>query len=187
MIASVSGSGLSLKNSSVGKHSGKKVVLVSLSEDIYGRSYKEHLLEQYKLYVASAEKISDRRQNANNYFLAINTAFISLFGLSLQIEFLKKQNEFKIFLPILGFIVSVIFWILLRSYKQLNTGKFKVIHEIEKRLPLSIYGYEWYKLDKGEKYKTYFPFSKVELLIPVVFGVLYIALGLFFCLGLPGK
>lgn len=48
--------------------------LLKTKETNYGEKYKEHLFEQYKLYCESAEKISDRRQNANNYFITINTA-----------------------------------------------------------------------------------------------------------------
>lgn len=60
----------------------KEQRLFSITEENYGAEYKAHLFEQYKLYIESAEKISDRRQSANNYFIAINTALISLLGLS---------------------------------------------------------------------------------------------------------
>ena len=36
------------------------------------------LLEQYKLLVQSAEKISERRTSANNYLLTVNAALVSL-------------------------------------------------------------------------------------------------------------
>ena len=64
--------------------------LFSKSEKDYGNNYKEHLFEQYKLYVESIEKTSDRRQHANNYFITINTALISLIGLSFQIKFFEN-------------------------------------------------------------------------------------------------
>ena len=35
-------------------------------------------LEQYKLYVEMADRISSRRQNANSFFLSINTAIVAL-------------------------------------------------------------------------------------------------------------
>jgi len=44
----------------------KSVLRVTKKE--YGQEYKNHLLAQYQLYVEGSEKISDRRQNANNYF-----------------------------------------------------------------------------------------------------------------------
>ena len=54
--------------------------LFKADEKEYGQEYKNHLLSQYQLYIESVEKISDRRQNANNYFITINTVLISFFG-----------------------------------------------------------------------------------------------------------
>lgn len=154
--------------------------LFNKSSKEYGDNYSSHLFEQYKTYVESAEKISDRRQNANNYFLTINTALISFLGLSFQVELLKNLGWVKTLLSTLGIIICIIFWFLLRSYKQLNTGKFKVIHHIEKNLPLSLYDYEWKILGEGKNKKIYYPFSHVELLIPWVFGLIYVILGIIF-------
>ena len=47
----------------------------------YGEKYQEHLLEQYKLYVQMADKISERRQSANTFFLTINTVLIAFLGI----------------------------------------------------------------------------------------------------------
>ena len=59
-------------------------------KESYGSDYQRHLLEQYKLYVASTEKISDRRQRANNYFITINTAILAGLLLSLRIRFARR-------------------------------------------------------------------------------------------------
>ena len=48
--------------------------LYGISPDKYGGEYQNHLLEQYKLYVQMADKISERRQSANSFFLTVNTA-----------------------------------------------------------------------------------------------------------------
>lgn len=155
-------------------------VLFSKDQKDYGTEYTNHLFEQYKLYIDSIEKTSDRRQQANNYFIAINTALISLVGLSFQIEIFKNSPWLKILLAILGIIICFIFYFLIKSYKQLNTGKFTVIHEIEKNLPLALYKYEWQILGKGKDKSKYYPFSHIELLIPWVFGILYLTLGVYF-------
>lgn len=151
--------------------------LFKVNEKKYGNNYKNHLFEQYKLYVESAEKISDRRQNANNYFITINTAFIALLGLSFRIDILGNLKYVRILLALIGVIICVIFWFLLRSYKQLNSGKFKVIHEIEQKMPLALFDFEWKILEKGEKKEVYYPFSHVELLFPWVFGFIYLIMG----------
>ena len=43
----------------------------------YEGDYHPHLLEQYKLAIQGAERISDRRTHANNFFLSINSALIA--------------------------------------------------------------------------------------------------------------
>ena len=83
---------------------------------------------------------------------------------------------FRIILSIAGILICMIFGLLLNSYKQLNSGKFKVIHEIEQNIPLSLYSYEWEMLGKGKNKKLYYPFSHIELLIPWVFGIVYVVL-----------
>jgi len=154
--------------------------LFSKREKDYGAKYQEHFFDQYKLFVESIEKTSDRRQAANNYFIAINTALISLIGLSFQVKIFDNSPWLKFLVALLGIIICVIFWFLIRSYKQLNTGKFAVIHKIEKQLPLSLYKYEWEILGKGHDNKKYYPFSHIELLIPWVFGIIYTILGIYF-------
>ena len=154
--------------------------LLNKTAQEYGEAYHSDYFDQYKMYVESAEKISDRRQNANNFFLTINTVLISVFGLSFQIKILENVSWIKILLALLGLIICVIFWFLLRAYKQLNSGKFKVIHEIEQGLPLAIYDYEWKVLGEGKDKKLYYPFSHIELFIPWIFGLIYVFLGIVF-------
>ncbi|CAD7855405.1 MAG: hypothetical protein [Olavius algarvensis Gamma 1 endosymbiont] len=62
---------------------------------------------------------------------------------------------------------------LVRSYRDLNSTKYKVIHEIEKSLPISPYDAEWEAVGRGEDPKLYSPFTHIEVFIPWVFIVLY--------------
>lgn len=151
-------------------------MLFKKSKKDYGREYSQHLLEQYKLYIESAEKISDRRQQSNNYFITVNTILISVLGVSKQIGAQDLFNWIGYSVCVLGVIVCVVFWFLIRAYKQLNSKKFAVIHEIEKELPVAVYNYEWELLDKGRSWKTYFPFSHIEMIMPWVFALVYIIL-----------
>ena len=146
----------------------------------YGHEYKGHLLTQYQLYIEGMEKISDRRQNANNYFITVNTVLISLLGVFFQTKIFENIGWIKSLVALVGVIICIIFWFLLRSYKQLNTGKFKVIHKIEQKLPVALYDYEWKILGEGKNKKLYFPFSHIEMVIPWVFGIIYVILGISF-------
>jgi len=135
----------------------------------YGENYQSHLLEQYKLYVQMADKISERRQSANSFFLSVNTVIISLTtyftlcGIS--------SGSIILFSPIsiAGLIICYMWYRLVRSYKDLNTAKFKVIHEIEQNLPLAPYDLEWEKVGHGRNSKLYLPFTHIEIYIPWIF------------------
>ena len=48
--------------------------------DAYSGSFHADLLEQYKLYVQSAENVSARRVASNRYLLTLNAALIALYG-----------------------------------------------------------------------------------------------------------
>ena len=68
--------------------------------------------EQYKMLVDSAEKVSDKRMAANNYFLTINTAIISVTGLFIGSNFLSINQGFICLIAILGLLICVI-WLLI--------------------------------------------------------------------------
>jgi hypothetical protein len=140
-------------------------------------SYEEHptyqaqILEQYKLYQSSAEKISDRRQTANSFFVTINTVLVSLIS---YLNFgAETPSKYYWLVSLAGIAISYMWYRLVRSYKDLNSAKFKVIHEIEKSLPISPYDAEWEAVGKGEDSNLYLPFTHVEIYIPWVFAVLH--------------
>lgn len=147
--------------------------LFPADKETYGEKYNEHLLEQYKVYFHSAEKISDRRQKNNDFFLAINTALLA------TLSFLNTKSEdnlsFIIGLSsVAGICISYFWYRIVKSYKDLNTGKFKVLHQIEKRLPISPLDAEWEALGRGENSRLYLPFSHIEINIPLIFVGFYV-------------
>src|SRR5882724_1877009 len=101
--------------------------LIQQTEASYGDSFKADLFEQYKLYVASAEKISERRVTANNYFLTVNAFLVTLYGLGAAS---KYRTHWTILVPITGTLVSLTWYLIITSYRDLNTVKFDVIHEL---------------------------------------------------------
>lgn len=143
--------------------------LLRQSEEEYGKEYRSHYLEIYKLYVGMADKISERRQAANSFFLTINTAIVGLVSY-LQLGQVEKTGQaFYLVIGIAGMIVAYSWYRLVLSYKQLNSGKFKVVHFIEQNLPLAPYDGEWEVLGRGEDPKKYLPFTHIEVFIPWVF------------------
>jgi NhaP-type Na+/H+ or K+/H+ antiporter len=151
------------------------------TEGTYGDKYKDHFFEQYKIYLQGIEKISDRRENANKYFVTINS------GIIVALSYLSQHFNNIFVIPamlsvlILGIVLSVIFYFLINSYKQLNSGKFLVLHKMEESLPIQMYSDEWKALGEGRDCFKYFPFSHIERIIPVVFGIAYIGALIYVC------
>jgi hypothetical protein len=141
------------------------------SQTPYGSNekYQAHLLDQYKLYVEMADRISARRQSANSYFLTINTGLVGLIGYVTT----KDTSNYLWLMAGAGIALSYLWYRLIRSYRDLNSGKFKVIHFIEKRLPLSPYDAEREAIGRGEDPKLYKPFTHIEAGVPWVFVLLH--------------
>lgn len=150
----------------------KKDDLLNFSEGEYGEDLKRHLLEQYKIYIESADKISDRRQKNNDFFLAMNTALIAFLGYLIKEQLAVFSVVFLV--SLVGMALCYFWYRLIRSYKDINSGKFRVVHRIEKKLPFSFYDVEWQELGEGKDKKKYLPFTHIEINIPWVFMVFYL-------------
>lgn len=139
--------------------------------------YQEHLLEQYKLYVEMADRVSARRSTANVFFLSLHTTILTAIGFSVE-KIGEISPTWIILFPFFGIITfCIVWWWLIRSYRNLNTAKYKVIGKLEDELPSSPYWKdEWKELGEGKDIKKYLPLTIIEQYIPIIFGVLYITL-----------
>lgn len=132
----------------------------------------EHLnaiLDLYRLYVQMADQISHRRQAANSFFLSIDTAIVAAIGYLMIEKHALPFKDLVFFLPIFGGIISYVWYRLVRSYRDLNGGKFKVVHCLEQLLPVRPYDAEWKALGEGKDRKLYFPFTHIEMSLPWAF------------------
>jgi hypothetical protein len=148
--------------------------LMRQTRDAYGEAWQSVLFEQYKMYVDSADRISERRTVANNYLLTVNTALVTLCGLTLE---QASAAVLHVAVPVAGILASFVWWQLIRSYRNLSTVKFQVIHELENHLPAGLYDYEWTLAERGRG-KSYRPFSHLEGWVPVVFIIIYAILAI---------
>jgi hypothetical protein len=131
-------------------------------------------LELYKLMVASSETLVGRRQGANTFFLSINGFLLTAIGLFISLGGqMRLQAVGTIGLGITGALIAWVWHTMLVSFGQLNTGKFKVINEMEKRLVAGIYSAEWEALENAKNKKVYRTFTSREVIIPRVLGALY--------------
>lgn len=148
-------------------------VLFRAAADECGENYLPCCIEIYKLYVSSAEGVSTRRQTANSFFLTLNTAILAFLGY-VKPSLGQSIGRLTILATLAGIILCYVWYRLMLSYKGLNSGKFKVIHMIEAKLPLAPFDAEWKTIGSGKDPKKYKPFTHVELWIPWVFMAVYI-------------
>ena len=136
---------------------------------------KETMLELYKLCVEMADRVSQRRQSANNYFLTINTTLISLLiAFLVYSRFVKDMSHgftvgVLVGVSVVGIANCYVWYSLIKSYKAMNGAKFKVIHDMEEIIGYRPYFDEWEHLSRGEDKKIYNKFTVVESYVPLVF------------------
>lgn len=79
---------------------------------------------------------------------------------------------------VFGVFLSASWYIVIRSYRQLNMGKFAALQELEEKLAYPFFKREWELLGMVEKPKPsrYWRLTVVETILPFIFAILYIAL-----------
>ncbi len=136
------------------------------------------LLEQYKLYVGTANQTSTTRVQANTFFLTLNTLLVG-FIVSMT-QFVKQPAVplWMLFVCMIGIFLTLTWFVLIRTYRDLNSARFQILQEIETKLPANIYRREWQiALDERPK-RIYIRQTTIEQMVPYAFGVLYIMLAL---------
>ena len=136
-------------------------------------SKKKELLEIYRLHADLADKVSQRRESANRLYVSL------LVGLGVFVAALLRfgdgdiyEKPILVFAGVIGASLSVSWFIVIRSYKQLNTGKFKALHELEEKLAYPFFKREWELLDEGKNLSRYWKLTNVETGLPLIFFVL---------------
>ena len=146
--------------------------LFRCTRETYGNSFNTDLLEQYKLYVQSAENVSARRVASSRYLLTLNVALFALYGFQAPN---LGPGCWTVLVSILGFSVSVLWCQIIKSHKNLNAVKFEIIHKLERCLPVALYSYEWRLAEEGRG-KPYRSVTDIEQWIPRAFLALHLTL-----------
>lgn len=147
----------------------------------------DRIFDLYRIAVEQADRVSARRASANSYFLTIQTGLAALVGLIGSLDensdAVPRNDVGLVATAIVGLALCAAWWLLLRSYRDLNAAKFKVITEIEvEHLPLQIFQREWDFLKRDEVLPwwkgRYAELGFVERFIPALFAAVYLALGM---------
>ena len=140
-------------------------------------SEQNERLEIYKLHAELADRVSQRREGANRLYVTL------LLGLVLFLTALMRfgvgdvpERLVTCSVGIFGILLSASWYVVIRSYRQLNTGKFKALHELEERLAYPFFKREWDLLAEGKDFNRYWKLTVVETSLPIIFGLLFLAL-----------
>lgn len=139
-------------------------------------SKRDELLEIYKLHAEFADRVSQRRDAANQRYAGM------LVGLGAFLAFLLGVGDGDLaaiatrLVSGLGMVLSLSWYVVIRSYRQLNTGKFKSLHELEEKLAYPFYKREWELLGEGRDSRRYWRLTVVETFLPWTFFVLSVVL-----------
>jgi hypothetical protein len=145
-------------------------VLTFPPQTLPGEAQAEHLLEQYKIFVETEERLVSRRQEENRFFLSVNALVLTVVSFLLKEGISDRAAWVGIFfLTGAGLILCYAWFRIIDSYKTLNQAKFAVIDRFEEHLPARMFGAEW----EDAEARGYQPFTKIERHVPFVFGLLH--------------
>lgn len=138
------------------------------------------LLEIYKLHSELADRVSQRREGANRIYVSLLSGLVVFLAALLRFDVGDGSSKFVLFpTAIVGALLSVSWFVVIGSYRQLNTGKFKALHELENKLAFPFFKREWELLDEGKEIKKYWKLTVVEVSAPCIFLLLF--LGIVLC------
>ena len=134
-------------------------------------------MEIYKLHAELADRVSQRREGANRLYVSLLVGLAAFLGILFR--FGVEDFPISVILlsaGIIGALLSISWYIVIRSYRQLNSGKFAALHELEDELAYPFFKREWELLDRGSKPNRYWKLTVVETGLPIIFFVLSITL-----------
>ena len=150
-----------------------------MNPDEYGEGYQGHLLEQYKIYVEMADRVSQRRDQSNRFYVTIVSALAAIVVVIARFGVPENGALLEVAFFVVGLFgvaLSGVWYFNIRSYRTLNSAKFDIINRIEKQLPFAGYSEEWEILRPPSGRRPYLQLTRVEQFVPLIFIALFAAL-----------
>ncbi|WP_371493836.1 hypothetical protein OG871_02175 [Kitasatospora sp. NBC_00374] len=139
------------------------------------QKYLETIFEQYKLCVEMADRVSARRNLANTFFLSLNSGVVAVLVAAAG-DGLAAASDWALLAGLVILLGQCAAWfVMVRSYRQLNAAKYRVIGAFEERLPAYAYSRaEWSALGEGRDWRKYLPLTHIEQWVPAIFSATYL-------------
>lgn len=132
-------------------------------------------LELHRFLVEMADRVSVRRGNANAFYASGQTLLVGLFA-----SFGDRAPEAThAAVALAGIVLSGVWFLHLRSYRDLNRAKFEVICDLERSLSVKPFTDEDRHLGKDRlKWwkRRYAELGTVERIVPFIFAALHVAI-----------
>ena len=136
-------------------------------------SRQSELLEIYKLHSELADRVSQRREGANRLYVSLLVGLVVFVAALLRFGTESGSANTVLFCTgVLGMLLSASWYIVIRSYRQLNSGKFRTLSDLESHLAYPFFTKEWELLGQGEKRGWYWKLTVVETGLPLIFFAL---------------
>lgn len=123
---------------------------------------KELLVRQYELYVQSTLQVTERRFKANQFYISLLSALLGVLTFTFGKDNFQNLAGYRETVLqavcFLALLLNIIWFFTIRSYRKLNSAKFKVIHQMETQLPFQPYNREWEIIESNK----YFLMTKIE-------------------------
>jgi hypothetical protein len=125
----------------------------------------DKLVDQYRLAVEMWDRVRARRQQSNQFYVSINTAFLTAIVALMGVG--HMGNDYLIIvLSMVGLALCVLWFFTIMNYKLLTENKLEIIGQLEQVLPACPFSVEK---------RSHSPFTVVERGVSIVFFILYVA------------
>lgn len=139
--------------------------------------YFAHLLDQYKLYVEMADRMTARKVIINNTFMTLLGAAAVAYASAPKYFDLRFVLFFQLGLMLVSLLVSLIWRSFVLHQTKVTDTKFKVIQEIEELLPAQPYKMEYVYCIKERK--TSSALNRLDRSLPLIAALMSV-LGLIY-------
>ena len=140
-------------------------------------SNQNEYLEIYKLHAELADRVSQRREGANRLYVSLLVGLVVFLAALIRFG-IGDAPQWMVLcsVGIFGALLSASWYVVIRSYRQLNTGKFKALHDLEEKLAYPLFKREWELLAEGRDINRYWKLTVVETALPIFFGLLFLGI-----------
>ena len=130
------------------------------------------ILEQYRIYSDAKEKFIERQFTTNRFYLVLNLIILVV---SYILSTLTPQYQPTIVLAIIGFAVTIMWWMNIDSYQMLIKVKYaKVLEYLETKLPEQPYHKEFMDYIEMKKKNNLIVFGDFQKYLTLAIASVYV-------------